>query len=424
MNILWFTNIIFPEIGKELGKVIPYSGGWMHQFKKKITANQSNKLGIANFEYGDFNIIEKEINNTTYFVLPRKVKKIEIYDNTIEEQIEKLIKIFQPNLVHIWGTEYPHCLSIAKICKKEKIKFVVSIQGIISDIARHYVHGLPHKTIYSYTIRDFLRNDNIYMQKNKFQKRGIYERECLKITNYVIGRTTYDYAGIKEINSNIKYFFCNECLRDCFYTSEKWEAHNIKKHSIFISQAYYPIKGFHLFLEAISIVKQIYCDVRIYVAGGYNPMLLGFKSKLKMSSYGNYLSKLIKKYDLNDNIIFLKSLTAEEMKNQLLSSNLFVSPSLVENSPNSVGEAMILGVPTISSFVGGVPDMIEHKISGLLYPVDQPNILAHYIIKIFEEQEYANELSQNAIKKAKEIYNIEKNTEELINIYKKINKSI
>ena len=418
MKILWFVNITFPEIGKYLGKSYANTGGWMEQFKKALISEDN--LAIACFRSDIKETIKENIGGIEYYIIPKKEKRLEKYDNSIELYIKNYLNEYKPDLVHIWGTEYPHSYAISKICNQCNIKYVVSIQGLISDIAKHYCEGLPFKIIHSYTLRDILRNDNIFKQKKAFERRGEFEILCIKNTQYVIGRTIYDYAGINEINSNIKYYFCNECLRDSFYEEKLWCLENVEKYSLFISQASYPIKGFHIFLEALTIVKRKYKNVRVYVGGGTNPFASTISDIVRQNSYNKYISQKIVNNNLTDNIIFLNNLNEQDMRNRMVQSHIFISPSLVENSPNSIGEAMILGTPVISSYVGGVSNMIEHNKSGLLYPPNQPNILAQYIIDIFENNSLANYISVNEKKKALEIYDIKKNTNSMRKIYKEI----
>ena len=111
----------------------------------------------------------------------------------------------------------------------------------------------------------------------------------------------------------------------------------------------YPIKGLHFLLRAMKDILEEYPETKIYVAGNCITGDDGFKKKIKMASYGKYLRELIEQYHLEEHIEFLGNLNAEQMKQRYLNSNVFVSPSSMENSPNSVGEAMILGVPVISS---------------------------------------------------------------------------
>ena len=114
----------------------------------------------------------------------------------------------------------------------------------------------------------------------------------------------------------------------------------------------------------------------------------GLKKKIKMASYGKYLKELIEQNNLSEHIVFLGNLNAEQMKQRYLESNVFVSPSTMENSPNSVGEAMILGVPVISSKVGGVHNLLEDQKEGILYEAKNVQALSNAVIKVFDAYEY------------------------------------
>ena len=90
--------------------------------------------------------------------------------------------------------------------------------------------------------------------------------------------------------------------------------------------------------------------------------------------------------DLERNVVFTGPLDEEKMCQRYLKSNVFVCPSSIENSPNSLGEAMVLGVPCVASDVGGVSDMLKHKEEGFVYQTDAPYMLAHYVCEIFENE--------------------------------------
>lgn len=92
---------------------------------------------------------------------------------------------------------------------------------------------------------------------------------------------------------------------------------------------------------------------------------------------------MLKKYNIQERFEFEGFLSADEMKQLLLESNVFVCPSSIENSPNSLGEAMILGVPCVASDVGGISDMLTHNEEGFLYPFDDSYKMAFYIRKTF-----------------------------------------
>ena len=108
--------------------------------------------------------------------------------------------------------------------------------------------------------------------------------------------------------------------------------------------------------------------------------------------------------------------------NSYIQSNIFVSASSIENSPNSVCEAMILGVPVISSMVGGMVDLLEHGVNGFYYQADAPYMLRYYIKKIFEDTDLAKRISKNEIETAEKRHDRADIIKDLKSIYESINK--
>lgn len=110
------------------------------------------------------------------------------------------------------------------------------------------------------------------------------------------------------------------------------------------------------------------------------------------------------------------------MVEQCFKANVFVSSSTIENSSNSITEAMMVGTPVIASYVGGTPSLIEHKKTGFLYPCDASYLLAYYVISIFEDDEMAIRLSHNAYHVMKMRHDREKILHQLRTIYDEIMK--
>ena len=99
---------------------------------------------------------------------------------------------------------------------------------------------------------------------------------------------------------------------------------------------------------------------------------------------------------------------------------MFVCASSIENSSNSIGEAMILGVPVVASDVGGIKSFLSHEKEGLIYHGTADYMLADNIIKIFESKELAIRLGNAAHERAKVFHNVNKNLQALSNIYDEI----
>lgn len=195
----------------------------------------------------------------------------------------------------------------------------------------------------------------------------------------MIGRTSWDKAHVWTINPKAQYHFCNETLRDEFY-KHQWRYDKCEKHSIFLSQAGYPIKGLHQVLKAMPLILKHYPDTKVYVAGDD----ITKRPWYRLAGYGAYIKYLIKRYKLENHVFFTGLLNEQEICKQYLKSNVFVCPSAIENSPNSLGEAQLLGVPCIASYVGGVPDMMK-GCEEFMYRFEEVEMLAKKICSLFSE---------------------------------------
>ena len=336
MRILWIVNTIFPYPAEKIGMPRNVFGGWLVGLCNKIIEDKSIELGIATVYAGN-EIKEFYDGNIKYYLIPgapaiKYNKKIEKYWKNINEK-------FKPDFVHIHGTEFSHGLALKKACPD--IKVITSIQGLCSRISKSYYAGMTElQILQNITFRDVIKFDTIFQAKKKFEYRGKNEIELVKLSDYVIGRTTFDYANTKAMNPNIKYYLGNETLRNGFYNKE-WKITDIERYSIFCSQASYPVKGLHYVLEALYILKKKYNNVKLYVSGNNIIDTSTLYTKLKLSGYAKYLKKLIKKYNLEKNIIFTGILNEEDMINRFLKTHVFVLASSNENSSNSLGEAML-----------------------------------------------------------------------------------
>lgn len=343
-----------------------------------------------------------------------------VYMPELEERFRRELETFQPDVIHIWGTEFGHTLAMVNAAEATGYleRTVVSIQGLCSVIARHYAEGVPYRDRRSYTFRDFIRQDNIAKQQKKFGLRGELEVQALKKVRHVIGRTHWDEACTGRINPEAEYHFCNETLRQPFYEGQ-WRYEDCQKHRIFASSCFYPVKGFHYLLEAFAEVVKVYPDATLAVPGN-SYLDRSPEALLRKSSYQKHLVKLTRKYDLEDRIEFLGDLSAEQMTAAYLSANVFVLPSTIENSPNSLGEAMLLGVPCAASDVGGVTTMLVHGQEGYVYQPSAPYVLAYFIKKIFAMERSAENLGAAAKTHAVVTHHPQTNLETLLAIYKTI----
>ena len=343
-----------------------------------------------------------------------------IYDVQQEKRFREEIRSFQPDVIHTWGVEYHHSLAMVKAAEAEgKLpNMVASIQGLCRFLADHYTDGVPDKVCRKSTFRDRVRRDNLLQQQEKFVLRGKMETTSIEKLHHVIGRTTWDYDCAQQIHPGIHYHFCNETLREPFYEGG-WRYEACKKHRIFASSCAYPVKGFHYLLEAFAQVVKIYPDATLAVTGG-SFLSKSWKDALRQGSYEKYMASLVKKNHLEDKLVFLGNLSADEMKQAFLDANVFALPSTLENSPNSLGEAMLLGVPCVAADVGGVRNLMNQGSEGILYEPGNVQALTEGILQLFALEDRAASLGEAAANHARQTHDPEKNLQDLICIYENV----
>ena len=352
--------------------------------------------------------IKKEIEGIVYYVIPRKKNN--------HEEWKKAIEDFQPVLIHEYGTEKKHNLVVLDCAKH--IPVLVSLQGILKEYEKHYYAGIDMSTILRYTpIRDLIRPSGFLRGRLDFKNRSKNEELLLKKVKYVEGRSTWDRVSALSINGNLRYYYCPRMIRRSFYSEEAWNVDRIRRHTILVSQGDYPIKGLHFAFMALALLKDKYPDVRLVVTG--NDMFTsakGFK-RFFATGYHRYLYDLSQKLGIRDNIEFVGYKNSEQMANLLKGVHIANIPSSIENAPNSLAEAMLVGTPVVASFVGGNMDMIEHNREGFLYCYNEPNMLAEYISRIFDSDELAMQISTKARDRARDRHDPSKLVDLLVNIY-------
>ena len=429
MKVLWVCNIMPPIIGQYLGKECSVKEGWISGILMRLSKEKEDiELGICypvtdvSDEDGKEVMIEGNKNILCYGFVEDTVNTENYGGEALEKRLGEIIRDFRPEVLHIFGTEYGHALAAAKAFGNPS-RTLVGFQGVISECAKEYMADLPGDVQKNVTFRDWLKKDSMKQQQEKFFIRGEREKEVLKLCGSVTGRTQFDKEAAKTMNPQAKYFFMNETMRGEFYEGV-WSCEKCKKHSIFFSQADYPLKGFHYLLQALQIVKERYPDVTVKVAGNSLVNYSTLKDKIKISAYGKYLRKFVKELELEDKIMFLGRLSAEEMKAQYLACNTFVCASSLENSPNSVGEAMLLGTPVVASDTGGIPSMLDHEKEGILFQKGNVKALAEAIMRTWEEYDLVDIMTKNARVRARKTHDADENYGTLLGIYNEISKCV
>lgn len=416
MKVLWFTNSPCGSVRRFSESV--KTGGWMISLEDEIKKNPDIELSVAymsskfekSFKYADVNyypIFRRIPKNGIKRILYR-MKSYDKKDTEILSQLIYIVDIVKPDIIHIHGTE--ECFGLIQD-KIKKIPIVFSIQGLIAPYTEKYFSGIPYSDVKKYeSFIDKIKQVSVINNYKSFLYRSVRENHYLSKAKYIFGRTFWDKNCTLALNPKRKYYVVNEILRPEFYTKH-WKGYfsvdNIRIISV-ITAGFY--KGMETLLKTAVILKK-------YSNLSFEWHVVGFSNNDK---YIQISEKVTHIKSNNHNIIYHGKLDAEHLSDLLCESDIYVHVSHIENSPNSVCEAMILGMPVIASYAGGTASMLTNKKEGVLVQDGDPYVLSGAILDYINHPELAFDYAQSAKSKALARHNRENIVNELLTAYKDI----
>ncbi|HFD32719.1 MAG TPA: glycosyltransferase [Gammaproteobacteria bacterium] len=154
-----------------------------------------------------------------------------------------------------------------------------------------------------------------------------------------------------------------------------------------------PAKGYDILLKAAAIVKKQQNNIKFVIAGEGSGYL------------HDKLVDLYKKLDLEDTVFFLGF--RNDTAKLLHSFDYFLLSSSSEGFSISTVEAMACGVPIIATKSGGPEEIIEHKVTGLLVPPGEPDLIANAIIDLHKNSALRSTLTKNAVEMIRQKFSLD-----------------
>lgn len=413
MRVLLSANMVLPAVAEQLELPTSSFGGWLSTVTERLSKQSGITLGVA-MRAGAATLKRIEHEGVCYYALPRR--RYNAYD-TPDAAISEVLDDFKPDIVHVEGTEMPYARRLLSAWAGAK---VVSLQGVINGHVAYQLGRIPTTEFFSWrnpglilTFLALIANDRL-----RFRPRLAGERQALTMASHVVGRTLWDRAQAAWLAPQASYHHCPRILREPFY-KRQWVASDCEAFSIFVGNGASALKGAHFALRALPLVQRRFPKVRLYIAGR-DPFQLGRFSAQRTVGYSRYLIALIKSLGIEAAVSFTGQLDAEAMAERMGKSHVVLLPSLIENSPNTLAEAMMLGVPTVAAYVGGVPSMATDEEDALLFRSGDPAMLAFQINRLFEDPALCQRLSRQSRERACQVHQPDAIIGTLISIYQKV----
>ena len=394
MKSLWIVNKCCGSFHQKIYGKKATGGQWLDAMLEEAVTVSDDSIVVVNIEKNP-QLDYFQDGNVTYYTLQGEPNAN--YDYKGEKTLndwKKIIDTEKPDVIEIWGTEFPYSLAAMSVAKD--IPAVIYVQGILDSIAKYYLSGLTEKELkQAVTLRDILTKTTIQQTKRDYEKRAAYESEIVKRAGHIIVENQWAAAYYRKISPNVQVHFLPISISNSF-CEHSWNEETMKSHTIMCPAANYPIKGLHMLLKALAIVKKIYPDVKLFVPGTAPKPTNNFKGKLKELGYDHLIKSMIADLGLTENVVYTGRLTADEMAQKMAEVNCFAMTSAIENHSSTLKEAMTVGTPCVASYVGGVPEYATDGENCLLYRYEDYEVLAQGICRLFEDKDLRAKLSKNA----------------------------
>lgn len=389
MKVLWLLNFLPAPLARALDLPVQASGSWVTALYQAM-AQQPVEIILCAHNFAVTRTERREIDDTVYWAFP-----------TVEgaSALKKVLDTEQPELVQVFGTENDHPVWALETFDPEKV--LIYIQGLAGPCGEHMADGLPERFLRRQPLKETVTarfgGATVYQLRQRLLDQGEAEKKVFALARNVLGRTEWDKAFTASVNPQARYYKLNEILRAPFY-SGGWQRDPLRRPRIFVSQGNTPLKGLHRVIEALPAIAARYPDVQVDVAGWPPPRKGALLQPVMnwLAEYPGYLDQLARRLGVADRIRYTGVLNAEAMKTCFLQSSVFLLPSSLENSPNSLGEAMLLGMPCAAANVGGVPSMLDDKKEGLLFDPARPDQMAQAVLALLDDPAGAEAMGKAA----------------------------
>ena len=402
MKVLWFSTTA-SLAGAALGRGTA-GGGWIRALELQV--RDQVELSVA--FYHDREVAPFEQDGTTYYPIarPRQYltgKALTRLTDALEtdDDVRRLVEVVDtvgPDLIHVHGTEGPFGL----VQRQATVPVLTSIQALLSVYDLKYFSGLDRRAARRHAgPRERLLRNSYADRYRVLAKQAGREREMLRLSRHLTGRTDWDRRVVSVLAPDATYDHLDEILRPPFY-EQTWQRSDRPTLELITTTGPNLYKGFETLLRCATLLDARGVDYRWSVAGlgAGDPFVELFRRAL-----GGGLSPRVQ---------LLGTLGEAELAERMVASDLFVGVSHIENSPNSLCEAQLIGLPCLTTYAGGTASLVTDGVDGVLVQDGDPYALAGAVLELRDDPDRAAALGAHARERASERHDPARITERVL----------
>lgn len=413
-KILWFSNCIQSQGANKA------SGSWLFSMARLLCdSGIVHLINIAKArQSGSTKIEYKKISDSfEEYILPNwEIDRNGFPSIEACNEIKALCQEIHPDIIHVWGVENYFCTLLPTFSLPAPL--LLEIQGLHGTCADVYYGDMSvSDTLRCFGLREILFPfmKSIYVQKHQMRDLGEKDVDAIKKYQHISVQSRWIEDRIKMTNPVCNLYQTRMSLRKEFISCPKWEYNDNCRNFYCSAAGPTPYKSIQTAIKALKVVTEKYSDACLYIIGNFSD-----SNWLHQSGYLTFLKKTIKNLGLERNVIFTGALTATGIVDVMHKCIGMVQTSYVESYSLAVAEAQAVGVPSVISYAGAMPELAENRNTGLFFSPGDNVSCANRMIELIENKELAMQISQ----KSRELAN-ERNSDDIVlatqlNIYDKI----
>ena len=408
MRILWF-EVTEPSAYVSGGTPI---GGWQDSLERIVRTIPNIELTIAfmSEKYSEGKIVDGVwyipiYAHWSFYELTFK-KYWDVYVEKMLPKAKQIVAELKPDLIHVFGTEWP----FGQIAAYTNIPVVIHIMGAIVPL-NNTIYP-PGYSLHWDLFHNWWRPKEIYrIWRNLRNTKNWeeWERKTWKLVGNYMGRTQWDRSLSRVMHPDRMYFHVEEALRLPFIEGKnKWTPQQGSIIRLITTGCSNFWKGPDMMLKVAKILNELDIKFEWQVAGNMPPNI-----KKNVEEHEG-----IRFEDCHISILGYKS--SEELIQILCDSTIYVHTAYLENSPNSICEAQCVGLPIVSTNVGGIASLVRQGVDGMLVTANDPWQMADAIIELSKDKKRMKRYSENSRSSAMARHNDEHIKEQLLYCYNQI----
>ncbi|MBR1574638.1 MAG: glycosyltransferase [Bacteroidales bacterium] len=314
-----------------------------------------------------------------------------------------VVEDFAPDIIQVFGSEH----SFGLVSEHTDVPVVLHVQGIMNPYFKAF---LPPGVSWGDYIFDSLK-PGCFLHRlfihERWKEACRREQRILRAIGNYLGRTAWDHEQVRQFNPSARFFEGGEIMRQPFYDADIEAISDIPTQLTLVTTISEPTyKGYDLVLRTGKLLKEKYgLPFTWQVFGNVDPGFFERVTGIRTEQAGITLAGVA---------------SAQQLVEAIAAASLYVHPSYIDNSPNGVCEAQLLGAAVVATRVGGVPSLIEDGVTGFLVRPGNPEEMAERIVAMYRNKELLRRVGANARRVALVRHDRRRIADDLLGVYREL----